>query len=234
MAILSPADGPSIIKMRLEPMKKYVLAKMGGSIVDVELTEDQFECVAKTALDFIAQYFPKEQKLSVFWTQPMKSTYPLPSDAYWIQAVNWDPVTTRVDDIFGAESYLFCLSPDFKILDKFGSLQPLGDWKKTWIAKTNRGNKKLKIVHHDNERLLPKTRIHYESGVVEATNNHVIKCDSKWREFSEVGVGCVLNGVNNTYSVQNIESFESSDAIGVRSPDGAFYGCTNGSPILIH
>lgn len=107
MAIISPADMPSILKVRSEPMKKYVMSKLGGSVVDVELTEDQFETIYRVAGDFIAQYFPKEQRLSVFWTQPMKSTYILPTDAYWIQSVNWDPTTTRLDDIFGAESYLF-------------------------------------------------------------------------------------------------------------------------------
>jgi hypothetical protein len=31
----------------------------------------------------------------------------MPADAYWIQEVAWDPVTTRLDDVFGAESFLF-------------------------------------------------------------------------------------------------------------------------------
>jgi len=43
----------------------------------------------------------------VFYTEPLKSTYPMPADAYWIQEVSWDPVTTRIDDVFGAESFLF-------------------------------------------------------------------------------------------------------------------------------
>ncbi len=107
MAIMGPADLPSIMKIRSEPMKKYILSKLGGSVVDVEIKEDQWETVWKVAGDFIAQYFPHEQKLSVFWTQPLKSTYPLPKDAYWVQMVNWDPVTTRIDDVFGAESFLF-------------------------------------------------------------------------------------------------------------------------------
>lgn len=107
MAIMGPADLPSIMKVRSEPMKKYVLSKLGGSVVDVEIKEDQWETVWKVAGDFIASYFPREQKLGVFWTQPLKSTYPLPKDAYWVQQVNWDPVTSRIDDVFGAESYLF-------------------------------------------------------------------------------------------------------------------------------
>ncbi len=106
MAILGPADLPSIMKVRSEPMKKYVLSKLGGSVVDVEIQEDQWETIWKVAGDFIAQYFPREQKLGVFWTSPLKNTYPLPKDAYWVQEVNWDAVTSRIDDIFGATAYL--------------------------------------------------------------------------------------------------------------------------------
>ncbi len=106
MAIMSPAELPSILKLRSEPMKKYVLSMFGGSVVDVEIKEDQWETIWKVTGDFIASYFPKEQKLAVFWTQPLKPTYPLPADAYWVQQVNWDPVTTRIDDLFGATAYL--------------------------------------------------------------------------------------------------------------------------------
>lgn len=107
MAIIGPADLPSIMKVRSEPMKKYVISKLGGSVVDVEITEDMWETIWRVAGDFIAQYFPREQKLAVFWTSPLKNTYPLPRDAYWVQEVSWDALTSRIDDIFGAQSYLF-------------------------------------------------------------------------------------------------------------------------------
>lgn len=107
MAILAPADLPSVLKVRSEPMKKYVLSKLGHPITEVEIAEDQWETIFRVAGDFIAGYFPREQKLSMFWTTPLQSTYPLPEDAYWIQEVSWDPVTTRIDDVFGAESFLF-------------------------------------------------------------------------------------------------------------------------------
>lgn len=107
MAIMAPADLPAILKVRSEPMKKYVLSKLGFPAVEVEIHEDQWETIFKVSGDFIAGYFPREQKLGVFWTTPLKSTYPLPQDAYWVQSVNWDPVTTRIDDVFGAESFLF-------------------------------------------------------------------------------------------------------------------------------
>jgi len=107
MAIISPADLPSIMKVRSEPMKKYVLSKLSSPVTDIEITEDQWETIWRVAGDFIAQYFPREQKLAVFYTTPLQSTYCLPEDAYWVQSVNWDPVTTRIDDVFGAESFLF-------------------------------------------------------------------------------------------------------------------------------
>lgn len=107
MAIIAPADLPSIMKVRSEPMKKYVLSKLGHPVTEVEMTEDQWETIFRVAGDFIAGYFPREQKLGLFWTSPLQSTYPLPEDAYWVQEVNWDPVTTRIDDVFGAESFLF-------------------------------------------------------------------------------------------------------------------------------
>lgn len=107
MAILGPADLPSVMRLRTEPMKKFVLAKLGGPNVSVEIQEDQWETVWKVAGDFIAGYFPREQKLSVFWTTPMQATYPLPPDAYWIQEVAWQGFNNQVGNIFGAESFLF-------------------------------------------------------------------------------------------------------------------------------
>lgn len=235
MAILAPAELPSILKVRSEPMKKYVLSKLGYPITEVEVAEDQWETIFRVAGDFIAGYFPREQKLATFWTTPLQSTYPLPRDAYWIQSVNWDPVTSRIDDVFGAESFLFCVSDDFLILDKFDSLQPVGDWKKQWKAKTPFGDSGLSIKRHQNERVLPKIRITYDGGIVEATNNHVLQVDSKWREFNEVRIEQKLTGVKNKLGIQNIETFESTDAIGLRAnKSGCYYGCISGNPILIH
>jgi hypothetical protein len=107
MAIIGPNDLPVILKVRTDPMKKYVLSELGHPGVDVEITEDQFESVIRVTGDFISTYFPREQKFAFFMTQPLIPTYPMPDDAYWIQEVSWDPVTTRIDDVFGAESFLF-------------------------------------------------------------------------------------------------------------------------------
>lgn len=120
MAIMGPADLPSILKLRSEPMKKYVLSKLGHPITEVEIAEDQFETIWRVAGDFIASYFPREQKLATFWTTPLQSTYPLPEDAYWVQSVNWDPITTRIDDVFGAESFLFCWAGGTQLLTDKG------------------------------------------------------------------------------------------------------------------
>lgn len=107
MAIVGPADLPVVLKVSSDPLKAYVLAKLGHSNVEVELSEQQFEIILKSTCDFIAGYFPHEQRLSWFYTTPMQSTYPIPSDAYWIQEVSWSPLATNVNDLFGAEAYLY-------------------------------------------------------------------------------------------------------------------------------
>ena len=107
MAIVGPADLPSVLKVKSDPCKKYIFSKLGYPQVNVEIHEDQLETLLRTAGDFIAGYFPREQRLAVFYTTPLKNTYPMPADAYWIQSCNWDPLTTRIDDVFGAESFLF-------------------------------------------------------------------------------------------------------------------------------
>jgi hypothetical protein len=90
-----------------EDLKAYVLAKLGHPNVLVELNESAFEIVLRTTGDFAAGYFPLEQKFAYLRTQPLQSTYDLPEDAWWVQDVAWDPNVTRIDNIFGAESFLF-------------------------------------------------------------------------------------------------------------------------------
>lgn len=107
MAIIGPKDLPVVLKVNSDPLKAYALAQLGFPAVDVEITEQQFELALRVTGSFIAGYFPREQRLAVFYTQPLVPTYPMPEDAYWIQEVAWNPVTTRIDDVFGAESFLF-------------------------------------------------------------------------------------------------------------------------------
>lgn len=107
MAIMGPAELPAVLKIDSTQIKSYVLAKLGNPVVEVELLEQQFEIILRTAGDFIAHYLPKEERFAWFYTQPLVSEYPLPNDAYWVEEVNWDPATTNIGDIFGAESFLF-------------------------------------------------------------------------------------------------------------------------------
>jgi hypothetical protein len=107
MPILGPKDMPKVLKVASEDLKAYVLAQLGSPNVLVEQNDAAFEIVLRTTGDFAAGYFPLEQKFAYFRTQPLQTTYDLPEDAWWIQDVAWDPSTTRIDNIFGAESFLF-------------------------------------------------------------------------------------------------------------------------------
>ncbi len=107
MAIISPVDLPVVLHVQSDPIKDYVFKKLGHPRVEVELAESQLETVIRVSGDFIAEYFPKEERYALFYTSPLKSTYPMPADAYWIRSCDWDPSSTNIGDIFGAESYLF-------------------------------------------------------------------------------------------------------------------------------
>ena len=107
MAIITKEQLPVVLKMQSDVMKFEILSTLGHPTVLVELTEPQMEQAIRTTGDFIAQYFPNEQKYAYFWTKPLINEYELPHDAYWVQDVKWDPATTRIGDIFGAESFLF-------------------------------------------------------------------------------------------------------------------------------
>ena len=107
MAIIAPTDLPEILKVDSNPMKKYVMTMLGHPVTDVEMTEDQWETILKVSGDFIAHYFDREEQLAWFYTDPLISEYDMPENAYWIKEVKWDPATTRIGDVFGAESFLF-------------------------------------------------------------------------------------------------------------------------------
>jgi hypothetical protein len=120
-------------------------------------------------------------------------------------------------------------------LDKFGSLQPVADWRTDWKAKTPFGPAKMTIKKHQNEKLLPKVKITYENGSIEATTNHVIKSNNSWHEFGEVMVGDTLNGWKSNTTVCEISISQKTDAIGIRANRmGCYYGCIEGEPVLLH
>ena len=105
--IHGPENGPVVLKLNTDPIKAEVLSHFGHPVVRVELDETHFEMLLRTAGDFIAGYFPFEERYAVFYTKPLVNEYPLPHDAYFVKQVIWDPAFTRIGDIFGAESFLF-------------------------------------------------------------------------------------------------------------------------------
>lgn len=107
MAILGPNQLPVILKADSNPLKFHCLSQLGHPTVLVELHETQMEQILRSTGDFIAKYFPLEEKYAYFMTQPLVTEYPLPEDAYWIENVSWSPAVSRIDDIFSAESFLF-------------------------------------------------------------------------------------------------------------------------------
>jgi len=107
MAIIGPSQLPLVLKVDSNPLKNYALTMLGHPVVLVELMDEQFETIIRVVGDFISRYFPLEEKYAFFYTSPLQAEYQLPNDAYWIRDINWDPSTTRIDDIFGAESFLF-------------------------------------------------------------------------------------------------------------------------------
>lgn len=236
MAIIGPEQLPLVLKVDSNPLKRDAMHRLGHPHVLVELTDDQMETSLRRVGDFIAEYFPLEEKYAFFMTTPLQAEYPIPDDAYWIRNVKWDPATTRIDDIFGAESFLFCLDEQFQILDKDGSLQPLGDWKNSWKAKTPYGNRKLRIKNHNIKHEIPKLEVDYGYGKITATINHpIVINNNKWREFSELKVGDQLIGINNRYNIQKLNKCRRDEAITVRALNsGVYFGCHEGEPILIH
>lgn len=237
MAIQSPAEIPSILKVRSEPMKKYVLSKLGYPNVTVEITEDQFETIYRVAGDFIATYFPREQKLGVFWTQPLKPTYPLPKDAYWVQEIKWDPVTSRIDDVFGAESFLFCVSDNVKILAADGSMQPIRDWQKHWRAKSPFGKTRIKYIDHSDKvkSSLELVTVEHSNGIIQAYSNHVINANDTWLEFNELSLGDKLSSIDGDTYVKSITKTEGITPISISAQDSScYYACIDGKPVLLH
>lgn len=173
MAITGPSELPYILKVDSDPLKKYALSQLGYPVVEVEVDESQMETVLRTTGNFIAHYFSKEQKFGVFYTQPLVSEYDLPSDAYWIQEIAWDPVTTMVDKIFGAEAFLFCFGPGTKILRSDDEMTLIEDWQEDYKAKTPFGDKKVNIEKHEEDQGL--LGITHERGKLLVTPNHPVK-----------------------------------------------------------
>lgn len=107
MAITTTNELPLILRADSNPLKFHVLSQLGHPTVLVELAETQLEQVLRSTGDFVTRYFPLEERFAYFNTIPLQGEYPVPEDAYWVRSVSWDPATTRIDEIFGAEAFLF-------------------------------------------------------------------------------------------------------------------------------
>jgi len=104
--------GPSnstdcIFRVSSDPIKKYILGKLGHPHVRVEINDDQLNDIIRVGASFIAQYFEGEQRLAVFNTIPLQSTYPMPSDAWIVQSVDWDPFIGSIADVFDVRFHMF-------------------------------------------------------------------------------------------------------------------------------
>jgi hypothetical protein len=237
MAILGSDGGPSVIKSDSNPIKAEVLTHFGHPVIKVELEESQLEMLLRTAGDFMAGYFPFEEKIAMFYTQPLVTEYPLPEDAYWIKSVKWDSVT-RISDIFGAESFLFCFADGMKILRSDDELIDIKDWDKEFKTKTPFGNKKVIFNRHEDLQNLIK--INYTNGNIICTPNHPIKVNNTnwmddWLEAEKCDKGTILITNNGKSEVTSIENIENGPTTTIYVPGAhCFYGCHDGNPIIVH
>lgn len=235
MAILGPADLPHVMKVQSDPMKSYVLHKLGHPVTEVELTEDQFETVLRVTGDWIAGYFPREQRLAVFHTQPLKSTYPLPKDGYWVEEVSWDPVTTRLDDIFGAESFLFSIPGGTKLLTTKGPK----------VCEEVYNDKKIRLVtpfgpRKPLMRWNPKKQkiqiIQTQKDFICCTPNHPINIENRFRMAIEGYPGLrLLNSHDKQPEITNRDRTETDGTWSVATRSGCFYVSAKGNEFyLVH
>lgn len=237
MAIIGPEQLPAIMRLPSDPIKFEVLSQLGHPVVMVELTEPQLEQAIRVTGDFIAQYFPLEERVAFFNTQPLVSVYDIPPDAYWIRDVKWDPATTRIGDIFGAESFLFCFPKATKILDKDGGLQDVRDWKKEWKAKTPFGSRKLNIFKRNSEHIQPARELIYDGGSIVSTINHPIKCVNKsmWLMNDEFKIGDRLQSVDGSVRINEIRRGGLQESYSIDIPRAqCLYAAYDGEPILVH
>lgn len=235
MAIISPSEMPQVLKLRSESIKSYVLSQLGHGTVEVELSEPQLEQAIRVAGDFIAGYFPREQRLAVFNTQPLRNTYPMPNDAYWIQEVVWDPVTTRISDIFGAESFLFCFPGGIKLLTTKGpkTCEEIYNDKKARLV-TPFGNRKPKMKWNDNKQQVEL--IVTEKDALASTINHPIYLNNKFRMMIESEPGFkLLNSDDKQPVIIDRHWTNTNGTWSISTSCGCFYASANGNEFyLVH
>lgn len=237
MAIIGPAELPQILRVPDNPIKKYVLSMLGHPVTEVEIEESQWNTIFNVSGDFIAHYFPLESRLTWFYTNPLQTDYEMPDGAYWIRSVKWDPATTNIGDVFGAESFLFCFADGLKILNDNNELIPLEDWKENYKAKTPFGNCKLSTIRHKELQRLIK--VEYTGGSIVCTPNHPIKISglsdmlNDWTPAEDLKKGMILS--DKKLKVKLITEMPLGPTTTVCAKKArCFYGCFNGEPILVH
>lgn len=229
MAIIGPSQLPLVFKAESDPLKRIALHELGHPTTLVELTEDNFESAIRRVGDFITEYFPLEEKYAFFMTQPLQTEYPIPEDAYWIRDVYWDPATTRIDDIFGAESFLFSFGPGTFLFSRKGKItcEDLAKDPKPEI-KTPYGFRKVKIRWNHKPQLAVK--LITEQDHLVCTINHPVFCDGDFVMASECREGSKLKTMNNLeQEVVAIEHLTIEGSWSIQSPVGCYFASSQGS-----
>jgi len=240
MAILGPSQLPVVLRVDSNPLKLHAISELGHPNVLIEMQEPQWEHILRSMGDFVAHHFPYEERYAFFYTNPLQHTYDLPQDAYWVREVAWDPVTSRIDDIFSAESFLFCFGSGVKILREDNEMISVDSWEKHFRAITPFGPKKLSITHHKEQQQLYK--VIYEDGWFISTPNHPVKSDeitdmlNGWYEVSELKQNMNLFKKDGTSTkIIKIEQFGKGDTYSIYA-NGAhcLYASHDGLPVLVH
>jgi len=185
--IIGPPQLPSVLKVDSDPIKFEILSTLGHPNVLVELTEAQLEQSIRVTGNWVATYFPREQKYAYFYTKPLEPTYNLPTDAYWVQSLAWNPSVTSIQDIFGQESFLFCYPGGSNILTAKGPMICEDLYKKNPRVITAFGPRKTKIRW--NQKKQPITILKTERDFLICTPNHPISCDSKFKPAEMCNIG---------------------------------------------
>lgn len=232
MAIIGPEQLPVVLKVDSNQLKLHALSQLGHPNVLVELGETQMEQILRSTGDWIIQYAPLEELYAFFMTKPLQAEYPLPEDAYWIREVAWDPATTRIDDIFGAESFLFSHSDSSILLTEKGPHSCKEVAEEGYKLITPFGKRKCKIRW--NQKRQPALIISTENDKIICTPNHPLMCDGDYIVASECRVGMSLSSYSDKdISITDIEPTELEGTWSIQTSVGCYYISINGEEFYL-